>query len=907
MAISTLEPEQDEQQESDSENQVSKTPAEMLERIPTMSDEEGDELDRQRFGGDSGSVYDEPGNVPSKSDKEGSDNDKLDSARSKEENAQDNDASDAGQEEREQLASRTGHEQQLGKGYTGKSGDSNKKPGFMQRQLGKQNRIFLLGGSGAVLIVAVAMAIFFALLPLKIMHIVNNLQSRFFATSESAVQKETGVLVSDYMRKYVFPALRVCTGHVDKSCTPNIRGSSMVKQLYKGWANARLEDKLSQKYGLEFKYNPSSRVFYLKTPGMTGDGVDLNEFANTPGETLDDALAKSNSPEFKRVSRSELRGNFKSAMTDETKWKQAMYRFRAGKLLSQKYGLKRCIIACNSRDNFADWKDSKVQAAKIIFAQRVLEPRSQLLGVVVGCIVDDCTSTHTENGQKLTAFDGKVQDALDKAAARYGEEAVADMIKTANAISEKGFTKYAAGKAVETLATHFPGGDGPATTAAGDIAEKAVPVLGWVNLSAKLVGMGSKIGPEIRHYSYAVNSAAMVNTYMIYRTYADECKSNRCDLSMMGSFVDSLGSGNDSSYGGKASAEQTPLYNKLFNGETSAQNTALSNLSGKAYAASALEKCNNGPLPPGATVCPELVLGTGSGVADTISNFFNSGIMQPVTWLAKFWNASAGAVISSVSGIFGSIIQGIPGFSDITNLIAQAASPAIHAVTDYVVPQVTSDNNGGGRNFELAAGGADVSGAHFAHYGLGGQALSDKQASLIIAEQQQQDQQAFDSKTLLAKIFDTNSDQSLVTKLAVAMPGSPSQAMNSVASIFSNPVGKLSHLFGSMFNFGRASAASTPAQSDPFGVTQYGVPSGNSTLAAANQDPDAYWTTECSSDGTTIDWNKPVNKNWQDSATTDPNTGEQVNSSVNPCLLLQTTVSSAGALFDSALANEGSY
>lgn len=852
---------------------------------------------------DEESIYDEPGNAPSDAAKTGS--------------QPAGESGDDSEPDREDLADKEeaadsyfdgdDHDGRVGRGYK----KSDNKPGFLRRQLGKRYRIFLISGSG-VIVIGLSLLFFTLLAPLKILHIVNNLQSHFYAAGENAVQRETDALFSDYVKKYVLPAVKNCPGEISKSCNP-ITGGGLVSQLFKGWRNAKLEEKLASDYGLEFKYVHGS--FWIKTPGMSGNGASLGS-ENDPngfmksGQTLDEFISKSDDPEFKRVGRAQLRQAYKDAIASETKWKQVMYRFKAGKLLAQKYGLKRCIIACTSQDNFADWKDAKTKAAKLVFIQRVITPRSQMIGVVLACIIDGCDGKTTSDGKTVTAFDDKVQKLLDEASAKYGVDSVASMVKAANDISKRGYQKYILDQAIGYFLTGGTGaaeGDAAgklaAQEAATEVSDKVLPIVGWVKFAAKMVSMGQSIGPAIRDYAYVTNAATMVNTYMIYRTFADETKTGHVDANIVGSFVKSLGPGDKTSGGGRASAEETPLYHALIDAGSPSSSIAFSGLlGGNAYALSNSPNylCNDGkPVPAGSVICPEYNLNnSGNSYADSISSFFKSSYMWPVTVLAGFINKVSGW-LSWLEGQLASLVVSIPPFSTLGQVVAGAAAPVMEAVAQHVVPNIASDNPGGGMNFVLAAGGADVSGNDYTHEGLGGQALSNQQASAILEEQNQQQLQSYQSKSFVARLFDTSSDYSLASKVVMAAPDSLSSAGQSIAGIFTDPLGKLSSIFGAIFSHNRALAAGS--QDDPFGVTQYGYPLNDPALATANQDPESYWSQNCSTDGTSIDWSLPVNKNWQDGAKQNGNTGQYENDTTDPCLLIQSAVGSAGAIYDTSL------
>jgi hypothetical protein len=213
------------------------------------------------------------------------------------------------------------YENQVGSGYSASSkGSGTSKLRYMMIGTGRRKT-----ASGAVIssiIAGMIIAVFFSLLPLKILHIVSNLQNRFYATSENAVQKETDHLFGQYIRS----GLRSCQGTIHKDCNPIPVTTNPVTRMYKGWQNAKLEDKLKTKYGIEFGYSHSN--YLMKAPGLSSAGLNINEFVNSiNGESLDEFLAKSNSTDFTKVNRTQIRQAVRAALSTETRWKSVMYRF----------------------------------------------------------------------------------------------------------------------------------------------------------------------------------------------------------------------------------------------------------------------------------------------------------------------------------------------------------------------------------------------------------------------------------------------------------------------------------------------------------------------------------------------------------------------------------------------------
>jgi hypothetical protein len=409
------------------------------------------------------------------------------------------------------------------------------------------------------------------------------------------------------------------------------------------------------------------------------------------------------------------------------------------------------------------------------------------------------------------------------------------------------------------------------------------------------------VGPKIKKLSYVTNTSTMVALFSMYRTYADETKTGHVDAAMVGDFTNTLGTNKNSDMGGTAEAEATPLYNYLIGGNRPSSTGVgflQRMLSPTTYAATASTSaylCNNGkPVPAGELVCSETKPGGGNGLANSIHDITNSAAIAPVTQLAKLWNKTAGGLISSVLSPLGDVISNIPGIGNITDFISSAFEPIVSSVIQYLVPAIASDNMSGGRVFDLAAGGADVAGNDYAHNGLGGQKLSDQQVAAIYNEQQQSENARYSNQSFIARMFDTSSDQSAITKLALAVPNSPSTA---ISTFMSNPLGNIFSGFSSIFSSRSTYAAAAP-QGDPFGITQYGYPTDSAVFAT---DPEKYWDDNCTTDGTTLDMTMPVNVNWHKDIQINKDTYMPENTTTNPCLLIQAAVGSAGALYDSTL------
>jgi len=775
-----------------------------------------------------------------------------------------------------------------------------------------QNRNKAAAGGGIVgLIIGGFFLVFMALIPLKIENMVQNLQKRFFSTSESAIQSETQTLFETYIVKNVMPGYSRCGRIISSTCraTNLVGGTNPVSNLYKAWADSKLETSLASKYGIEFSYDKSG-VWHLKGPGTSTIGDSLGK---TPTVSILDT-------EFR--SKAGMRAAVKDALASETKLTQVFYRYKVGRLLEQKYGIKRCIVFCGTKDSLSDFKSSKKNAAKIFIAQRVITPLSSSRSIVFQCVLDpNCSpdkvtnntgTAHSGelNGSPESSVDANLRSNLVNLASHYGitdSKTIQGLIDEYAKIGDAGFQNYALTAVFEKI------GLGSASSQALD----AIPVVGWVTAGSKIIAAVNNSGPTIKKLAYATNAAAAVSLYMTYRTYADEIHTGNVDPTEVGSFVSSLSSGdsgtaNDPQVGGVASAEGTPLYNYLIgSGSTSSAPKISSIFSGTAFAASSTSNssyvcANKMPVQSPNLVCSEEVLGKGNGALDAAHTILNKPVLNSVTSVAD----TIAKVSSYFSSLVGKIISSIPGFTSVTNFIGNFMKPFITDIVNVLIPTPFSSNMSGGRTFDMMAAGADVAGNDAAHTTIGGKRLSSTAVAAIINEQDISEKQSFLNKPILARMFDTSSPYSLVSKIALDIPFSFQKNIgNNISSFISSPFGSILHSFGAMFSSPSASAEVAPL-ADPFNIPQYGYTS--SDLAKIG-DPEAYWNANCTDNAATgyqkdNSWNIAA----QNLANIDPNTGSFVNQDdstgnggTNPCLLIKTVVGTAGAVFKTSLLSSG--
>jgi hypothetical protein len=888
---------------------------------------------------------------------------------------------------------------QVGKGFNPKDKSIKGRLGNVKYILnlpkGKRNKALIGLGVGGGFI-GLIISIFLALIPLKIEHIVNNLEDRFLAGSSSAVEDETQHLFSGYIGEVItnWPHTSSCTDTLtDSGCIHIFTEGNPVSNLYHTWAQAGLEEKMAKDYGIEFKYNKESSSYYIKLSDETDAFAQANNKI-PPRDLTGDVDMFDDTSAFTPSTRNEIRNQVRMGIKDETLFNRVMLHFKFGRLLEEKYGIKRCIIFCDQRDQLSDAVKAGKNAAKIMFVRRVITPRYTALGGALECLFDTGCAPNKEDastaddvgdaelgGAPESAVDKSIRQQLQDLFDQFGGESDAQMEALYADIDNAGGLQSYLIEQVLTIV--FDESTAQATTQAID---KALPIIGWINLAAQIFNGVETAGPKIKHLSYIVEASSAVSTYMLYRSYADEVKTGQANPTEVGQFNDSLGpqaqqpaNSPDPNVGGTASAEQSPLYDNLIEGNQPFTSTTSGLLDSvvpaKAYAAAPAPSappsylCNKStpgnpvtpltPSNPGLN-CTEEVIGQGNGILNDLSNVLkNYPGFSTLSTVAGIWNNTLGKLI----GLFGSIINlaispvitalnatcKLPPplqspYCTAKNLIGSIISTMMKYVVSWLIPNPYGINQSGARTFAEMAGGADVAGNNYAQQGLGGEAISNSSVLAAYNSQQSEDQYAFEHESFFSRIFDTTSQFSLVSKVALAMPSNLGQSVqNTLSSFLQDPLGGLVHGVAAVLSIAHASAATTQPiyacpdggtapttaagiaaeqSDDMFCVTQYGYP--------ANQIPvnvEKYWENNCSDNANvlagqmTLNYNNAAANaaNAEQSASSssnpgnpqvpsgnatayaDPNTSMPVNTTTDPCLLIQATLGSSGAIFNPGL------
>lgn len=775
-------------------------------------------------------------------------------------------------------------------------GDGFKSAGGGRAQLaaklfgGNRRRNTLIGGGIAGTIVTLIITAFVALLPLKVVHIMENIQNKYFGSTQSAVSKRTEKIFSDYLREHVMPGMKgngVCRSSktINKDCIAPITGDSIADRAFRGWRDGRLENKLADNYGLEFERRKDDKV-YMKISGVS-DGIDISDLES--GKKL-------NLTDFEQVNRSQIRAQVDKALQGETYYKRVLYRLKVARLLKEKYGTKLCVFACKlgeKRDELTNWTNKKINGKKVsafdlVLNKNVLSGRAEILGIAMGCIIDSsCDSNAPSRNlegcesclEKQDLLQQKVADRLAERGINLSKESLDEVVKQVQKISESpSFGQY--------LATEL------ASKVVGEkLAESGVPIIGWINFGSQIVGQVQNAGPKIQRWGFAISSATAVAAYTTYLTGADEMKVGATNSDIIGSMTTALGdTAGDATHQGQP-AESSPLYQDVFGAKTTSATAFLNILSPQTVLAAGQKDpsytCDDGSKPTAAEViCPEEKLLQGVGLFDSVSKAFDSPPLNVIAGISGIWNATFGKAFGVIGQITGSItstiVDNTPGLKQAQDQLGEWAGDLMTLIGKEVFPSALGVVNSGARLIDTLFAGGDSAGNDYAHYGLGGQKLNTSQVAAIQQDQQNQEDQQFASQPVFARMFDTNDTKSLISQVAMSVPTNTTVAMQSgFASLLSNPFSKLTSGFGSIFTTHKVSAASGL---DPFGVPQYGYDLND---PAFNVDSKVYTDAYC----------KQQDAQWVASVKQDPVTGLDYHTTTNPCQLEKAAVTALGATF----------
>lgn len=741
----------------------------------------------------------------------------------------------------------------------------------------KRKKVLLVGGMGS----AVGGISFFALtmlLPLRFIHIPTTVQDAYNQAANRAMEKMGDNMFHYYVVKYLVPGMvkNGCTStRRTKSCADVSGKTNIVTANFRAWRDANVEGKLAEKWGLEFRLertNSGTNKVFVTSPNIA-ERIELGTYTGNARDFDGKAFAQlRNKTELKREVRTAMRG---ATLRDK------MYvKFIALPRIARKYGIRYCVVACETKKVIKATKAQLLTIARGRFIERVITPLNTSVGTSLECAFSsfDCMelASSDETGERLTKYQEDLRTRLIELQNKHGKLSVEELQKQADEIKSKG--------AIEYLIKQLAG----ETTA--KIAVKVIPVVGWIDLGAQILSGAQNVGPALKHMNYVMNETAMVGTATMMLTYASELKSGSADPATLNSFAAMLNADPTRDQGGGA-AEASPLYRAVVEGGKSPTAGLFSQ---KAYAETTTAKAmcdNNEGYPSGASICPAVAIGSTSGpatkIADGTSDFARNPALALPGFAAQIWTKLSNTITGAILGPFTDKISELG-----SALAPEQLKEAMKWLKDEVFAKILvlapTPNQSGARTFEMMAGGMNVMANYVAHFGLGGKALSAAQTAELRDAAERERREEYVRQPFLARLFNTQDSQSLVSRVAVGMPSNTASLSDSFVSGGSSPFVALGNGLSALASRNAQAAASLPSV-DPFGITQYGYPENDEVFT---NDPEAYWESAKCDD--------PTNRvTWGNSATR-INEVSQVpeHDQTNPCLLIRAAVGANSGLYN---------
>ncbi|MGI0133920.1 MAG: hypothetical protein ACREBW_03060, partial [Candidatus Micrarchaeaceae archaeon] len=276
-----------------------------------------------------------------------------------------------------------------------------KKRGLSNRRKAAISVGILLGGGGAAIIGGYSF-----LLPLKVTALIERLDSLFQSAPQTAMQKMADNLLNKYIANYVLKGINTgyCTSTVEPTCVGDIGGKGPVSRLYQAWRQNKLENKLAKDYGIVFG-KKGGKLYMAVNGEQTLTDADLQAVMKGEVSIFDVGS---------QTSVTDARRSLRLAFKDSSRWWDVFGRYKIGKLLEEKYGIKRCVIACDIRDKFTAAIADKKLAAQAAFVQRVITPISEEYGIMFQCLLSPDTAFCSETLEKIqTLAPGETLDTTN--------------------------------------------------------------------------------------------------------------------------------------------------------------------------------------------------------------------------------------------------------------------------------------------------------------------------------------------------------------------------------------------------------------------------------------------------------------------------------------------------------------
>lgn len=582
-----------------------------------------------------------------------------------------------------------------------------------------------VGGGIAGLLASMVFG-FFSLMPLKIESMMKNIYGDHMGKVENALERRAMKTFAKYAIK----------GGISSDGALVATGSPLA-DLYRTWKTQGFEKNLAEKYGIKIEQGNKRGTIKITTPQGTQDftsAEDYDRFLN------------------RDLSRRETRDFVRASLKSETRWNQVIKRHHLRKWMFNAYGVRKWKIFDNKTGKDAETNlDANLQEG----AMGEYKTRA---GRAIACLFGDASQCPGKS-QPGTAESPAAEDGKNSAA--DVTDAIAEDAKTG--------TKAGMNDRVSKIITNKALG-------------KAIPVIGWVDLAARLDKLIwdntiAAIIVDVRKVQYA------------------------------GVFADWLKISDQIKDGKVVSGDEVNAAMVKLNG------SEKSNVSSRIY--------NNNP-DAGEKVSFDDLFDTASTqksreiyVAATAPNFH---------WVMVGYLATFGQVFELLGDLISWILDKVPYLNDLLKNIGSFIGEWVMKGFMAVIGPVLTGNETGSALISAIDVGGDVTGNDFAQ-SVGGEPVSGvvlEQINRRIA----QDKLAEDrSKGLFYQLISAENPRSATNRFIALMPSGSSGVITSGAhsmmATITSPINTMGMFFNRIFAIS-TSPAYAAVTVDPYGIQQYG-------------------------------------------------------------------------------------
>jgi len=746
------------------------------------------------------------------------------------------------------------HENQLGRGY---------RPKDKQKDKFWRSRRKKMIGAGAGFLGGGIIAFILLFLPtMRLESYLANINQRVFSFASSAVSHRMEYLLEHYMILHVL-ALERCNNHITATCKAEY-GGGIAAGLFNVWRDARIEQKLIDRYGLKFETH--------KNPGPGQARIVIR--SSETNEVIRLTEAQVADGEFTGGSR-QFGNEVNQFLREETRWYEVMHRKSVRKYLARKHGVKFwCFFACKTKDA-AEKKayDAKTRL-RYKLVERTIYPFSGKLGFIMDCIISGadvnpggkCSPEELRKRgiDRETLSDAEIKDLVDKFKANPN-------LRISQILIEKLLEKIMSQQAARATVS-------------------SIPIAGQIYLGLVMIDMMDGMDHFIENHGLSkfaadLNSRQYLEYYTVMRTADDERKAGVLSYDEVGALMNDFNG-----------AEDSLVYRENYGLKKSSQEDKY--------------RCPNGkPIPAGNLVCEEKKVARSFAIENIRNNDLVDGLLGVLNRYRCLQEIPStdtclvpgprlvvhpilGAINTAASTILGPAIDAslaaikvIPGMGSIVTFVTDKIQDIFGAILGKIFPLPVQVDSPGREKYDGLEAGGEVAASEFGKggytedgqaYGLGGKMLSSDEQRAIAQDYAQEQRYAYQNEGIVAKLTSFDFPNSLASRFIALMPTSFSQLPRQFTALLFNP---FSNLLSPP-----AYAVTSASSSSAFGVQKSGYPIDDPSFKT---NPDLLTDEYC----------QTVKTQWESSRSEDTVTGFEEYSTTNPCLLEQVVVETGSAVY----------